>query len=128
MGHTHMEHGNGKHTPESMDWGEWMLAPRPGAQQQGQGGIPVQRGDPGGGVQRGKSTNNNLQDDANSPMENLRDEILVKANSRKRLNYDAVVSGPKSMQLVIKETGLLVADKNAMALEKKNDPALTGDV
>lgn len=27
LGHTHLEHGNEKHDPEDMDWGDWLLVP-----------------------------------------------------------------------------------------------------
>ncbi|KAE8811227.1 hypothetical protein D1007_11976 [Hordeum vulgare] len=35
MGHTFLEHGNGKHDREAMAWGDWILAARSGGQPQG---------------------------------------------------------------------------------------------
>lgn len=83
MGHTHLEHGNGKHEPESMEWGEWMLAPRPGMQ-----------------VQRDHGSNKGLKEvDMNRNLKNMKDGLVEVPSSRKRLNNDIVVSDPMSNQL-----------------------------
>ena len=29
LGHTHFEHGNGKHEVKDLQWGDWLLAPLP---------------------------------------------------------------------------------------------------
>lgn len=41
MGHTHLEHVNKKNNPDSIEWGEWMLALRPGTQDKGGWVVPT---------------------------------------------------------------------------------------
>lgn len=129
MGHTHLEHGNGKHTPESMDWGDWMLAPRPGTQgQQGQGRSNFgQRGRRTGARGRGDDgTGDDPKDDDNSHTRDTKAEIVDKHSSRKRLNYELVVTEPKLNQLVIKEPVVHGTDGSVTDMEVHKDPALAG--
>lgn len=101
LGHTYLEHGNGKHEEKDMDWGEWLLAPmvappfsrggmaggRRGGRRSGAGGGrtgPEEHWTPKNNAKEGE-----LTDTASSPSKNLpgvdAENILV---GRKRLNFE----------------------------------------
>ncbi|KAE8772661.1 hypothetical protein D1007_55287 [Hordeum vulgare] len=69
MGHTFLEHGNGKHDKDSMAWGDWILATRPGGQSQGprQNATVGSKLNPQGRAKSGRPLAKELQDDASSP-------------------------------------------------------------
>ncbi|KAE8808356.1 hypothetical protein D1007_15095 [Hordeum vulgare] len=88
MGHTFLEHGNGKHDREAMAWGDWILAARSGGQgtrQQATGGSKV---NPQGRTGQGRPLAKELQDDAISPHKVGVGTVYEGEKSRKRLTYE----------------------------------------
>ncbi|KAE8808644.1 hypothetical protein D1007_14715 [Hordeum vulgare] len=69
MGHTFLEHGNGKHDKDAMAWGDWILATRSGGQSQGprQNATVGSKLNPQGRAKSGRPLAKELQDDASSP-------------------------------------------------------------
>ena len=70
MGHTYLEHGNGKHDLRSMEWGDFMLAPRPGERMQPRQSLMGRQRDraTSGGSRRNGSKEYELKDTGTSPI------------------------------------------------------------
>ncbi|KAE8799813.1 hypothetical protein D1007_24687 [Hordeum vulgare] len=90
MGHTFLEHGNGKHNKDSMAWGDWILAPRAGGQSQGprQNTTAGSKVNPQGRAESGRPLAKELRDDANSPHKVGDGNKYEGEKSRKRLTYE----------------------------------------
>ncbi|KAE8810974.1 hypothetical protein D1007_12332 [Hordeum vulgare] len=101
MGHTFLEHGNGKHDKESMAWGDWILAPRSGSQPQGsrQNTHVGKKPNPQGRAESGKASVKELQDDASSPLKAGDGNKHDGEKSCKRLTYDEPHTEPSSSKL-----------------------------
>ncbi|KAE8769973.1 hypothetical protein D1007_58343 [Hordeum vulgare] len=90
MGHTFLEHGNGKHDREAMAWGDWILAARSGGQPQGtrQQATGKKKVNPQGRTDQGRPLAKELQDDASSPHKVGVGGVYEGKKSRKRLTYE----------------------------------------
>lgn len=134
-GHTYLEHGNGKHDPKDMDWGEWLLAPM---------FTPLifngspSRGGRGGGVGRNAhayqkrtdpvQTDLDLVDTASSPVKGGpgRDSDL-QISGKKRLNFEMPSSeatpplDPGSGKAVRNELAVFNKDASTGPAEKKDE-------
>ncbi|KAE8793548.1 hypothetical protein D1007_31833 [Hordeum vulgare] len=125
MGHTNLEHGNGKHDKASMAWRDWILAPRPGSESQ----IPrhnfpvVQKPNPQGRAEGDNASTADLKDDANSPLKTSGGNTTDGDRTRKRLTYDDPATNPSRERLPL----LMGTTANGIAPMELHDPSRTGE-
>ncbi|KAE8808228.1 hypothetical protein D1007_15368 [Hordeum vulgare] len=127
MGHTFLEHGNGKHDKESMAWGDWILAPRSGSQPQGsiQNTLVGQKPNPQGRADSGKASAKELQDDASIPLKAGDGNKNDGEKSRKReklrkvqVELNTVLLGPLTDEAAIKQHELHIEIEEMLEKEE----------